>query len=345
MSLKVNEGSSSRKRAKISDVARLAGVSSTTASLVLNGKANELRIAEATLQRVLNAAEELNYTPNMVQKSMRRGHTQLVSFYSAFRAREGNDLYMDRLSTAIQLAAGNAGYNVLFHCNYRQDARETFHFLNGGWADGLILFAPRDNDPLLPYLRNAGMPTVLLNGRDPEKIVHSVKDDVASGMYQVAEALVQRGHRRIAAFLLDDDYHRDSIDRTRLLRKSLLERGIEMPDQFVVRAADPLEDRLKEVMELPQPPTAIFAWHDRMAYGLLDAADRLGIKVPEELAVVGYDGIRWPFSTRHIVATVKVNLQEEMQTAIRVLDDAIHGRLQKLVEVEFPVTFDPGTTL
>ena len=341
----MSENPNLRKRAKIADVAKRAGVSATTASLVLNGRAAELRIAEATFQRVLEAAEELNYTPNMLQRSMRRGTTQLVSFYSAFRSREGNDLYMDRLSTAVQIAAGRVGYNVLFHCNFRQDARETFHFLNGGWADGLILFAPRDDDPLLPYLRNAGMPTVLLNGRDPDHLIHSVKDDVASGMRQIADELVDLDHKRVAAFLLDDDYHRDSQDRLQLLRSCLESRGVEMSDELVVRAADPLEDRLRETMALKDPPTAIFCWHDRMAYGLLEAADLLKIRVPDELSVIGYDGLRWPSSTHHTSASVKVHLQDEMHEAMRILDDAIHGRLDKVLELAFPVTFDPGTTV
>ena len=154
----------SQSRTTLIQVAERAGVSPTTASLVLCGKASKHRISEETLDRVQRAAQELDYAPNLLVRSMQRGRTHILSFFNGFRYRDTNDLYMDQLSAAIERAAGKRGYDILVHCDFERTAEETYRFLNGGRADGLIFFAPPEDDPLLPYLLTSRLPTVLING-------------------------------------------------------------------------------------------------------------------------------------------------------------------------------------
>src|SRR5579863_8684747 len=142
-------------RTRLHEVASLAGVSVSTVSLVLAGKADRLRISESTRARVRGAAEDLNYAPNLLTRSLRRGRTHVLSFYSTFRLREESDLYMDTLSSAIERAGGEAGYDILVHCNFGRSPKEIYQFLNGGLADGLILFAPQPDDPLLALLHKS----------------------------------------------------------------------------------------------------------------------------------------------------------------------------------------------
>lgn len=187
-------------RATLQEVAALASVSATTVSLVLAGKAGHRRISEATHLRVKRAAEELNYAPNLLTRSLRRGRTHIFSFFSTFRNREADDMYMDKMVSAVESAGGQAGYDVLVHCNFKRTPKEIYQFLNGGIAEGLLLFAPRPDDPLLPLLRNTSLPVVIINGRDPEQHYPSVAEDIEQGMQLIADELVRLGHTQIGIF-------------------------------------------------------------------------------------------------------------------------------------------------
>jgi DNA-binding LacI/PurR family transcriptional regulator len=333
------------ERTTLHEVATLAGVSISTVSLVLAGKAGHRRISEDTRTRVKKAAEELNYAPNLLTRSLRRGRTHILSFYSAFRNREEADVYMDAMSSAIEMAGGEAGYDILVHCNFNRSPKEIYQFLNGGLSDGLILFAPQENDPLLAMLHKSALPVVLLNGRDPARIFPSVSDEVEDGMRQVAEALVEQGHRRVAILTDIAGLARDCHRRVSLLRKYLRLNGVGVPDRWVCPSGENATAVVSALMAESEPPTAIFCWHDRLAYGLLATCDSLGVQVPEQLSVVGYDGLHWPSTTRHYAASVTVNLPTLARMAVRLLDDYINGYEGPLREECVPVSFMAGTSL
>jgi len=336
--------SSKRNRATLSDIAALTGVSPTTVSLVLSGNGEKLRIAPETLERVKKAANELSYTPNLVYRSIRKGRTQIISFYSAFRHRDVSDSYMEKFATAVEYAAGQAGYDILAHCNYQRKPKQIFEFLNGGWADGLLLFAPLPSDPLLPLLRSSNLPTVLINARDEAKQISSVKDDVDAGMKLLAESLVQKGHSRIAVAIEEGETVRDAPERFGLLKKHLAPHGIEIPPEFVLPFDPRLPEALLRLMEKPNGPTAIFAWRDFIAYFILENLEAKGICFPDDLSVIGYDGVHWPSKSSHIAASVKVDLYDLAAKSIELLDSVIAGKHENLLELTLPVSFEHGTT-
>lgn len=186
-------------RPTLSDIAALAGVSVSTASLVLSDKAKQRRLSDDVIERVRKVAAELDYSPNLLVQSLQQGRTHTISFFNGFRQRSQDDLYMDRLSTAIEQAGGRLGYDILVFCVFKRTAEETYRHLNGGRCDGMIFFAAEEKDPLLPFLRSSRLPVVLVNSIDSAGALSSVRDDVRSGMSQVADRLVALGHRRIAA--------------------------------------------------------------------------------------------------------------------------------------------------
>jgi LacI family transcriptional regulator len=336
---------SGKSRPTLSEVAVRAGVSTATASLVLGGKAVQHRISEDTHQRVRQAAEDLDYVPNLLVRSMQRGRTHIISFFNAFRERTANDLYMDLLSTAIEQAAGHHGYDVLVHCDFSRTPKETYHFLNGGHADGLILFAPSPTDPLLPLLRASHLPVVLLNAQDTEGVMPSVTDDVQAGMQLVADTLLSQGHRRIAALTAENDNPADAQKRVSLLRANLNQAGVPLPDHRIVSASGPMLLLLDRLMSVPEPPTAIFCWRDRLAYYLLEACETQGIAVPEQLSIIGYDGIPWHAATRHTATSIQVDLWALAEAAVNLLDRSINGQEESVVQLSLPVNLMPGTTL
>jgi LacI family transcriptional regulator len=336
---------SGKSRPTLTAVAARAGVSPATASLVLGGKAVQHRISEETYQRVQKAAEELDYVPNLLVRSLQQKRTHIVSFFNAFRQRSANDLYMDRLSTAIEQAAGQHGYDVLVHCDFSRSPKETYHFLNGGHADGLLLFAPSHADPLLPLLRASQLPVALLNARDAEGVLPSVTDDAQTGMQLVAETLLSLGHRRIAALTAENDAYTDAQKRVALLRANLNQAGVPLPEDRIVPASGSMQKLLHALMRAPEPPTAIFCWRDRLAYYLLEACEAEGIAVPEQLSIIGYDGILWPAATRHTVASIQVDLWALAEAAVNLLDRSISGQTESVLQLSLPVTLLPGTTL
>lgn len=334
-----------RLRTTLDEVARRAGVSRTTASLVLSGKAGNHRISEQTRQRVKEAAQELDYSPNLLVRSLQRGRTQVLSFFNAFRLRTVNDLYMDRLSTAIERAAGKLGYDVLVHCDFSRPPEETYRFLNGGRADGVLLFAPLPDDPLLPLLRRSRLPVVLINARDEAGILPSVRDDMESGMKQVAQTLVSLGHRRVCAIIEEGSDFRDAVPRVRLLQKYLRELGVDLPEHRIASYWSEPHGVLAHLMSQPEPPTAVFCWRDWLAYRILEDCDQLGIEVPAQLSVIGYDGLHWPATTRHIAASVHVDLDALAEAAVNLLHRYITGEQETYADVTIPVQIQQGTTL
>ena len=338
------ESLGNRTRSTLTDVAELAAVSATTVSLVLSGKATQRRIAESTHKRVLEAATKLGYTPNLLQRSLRRGRTQVISFYNAYRNREWSDQYMDRLSAGVEHAGGSYGYDVLVHCNFKRSTWETYQFLNGGFADGLILFGPSQDEPLLPLLRESSLPTVLVGVHFPEAGLSTVRDDEATGMRLTAQALVDRGHRRIAAVVEEVGGVLDPTGRLQRLDQELSSLGVRLAREQVVLWNGSASETFAKVLGLPERPTALFVWHDRAAYRILEACEDAGIRVPEDLSVVGYDGLVWPSTTKHVLASTSVALDAVGRAAVGILDRLITAESGPLSET-ISVSFDTGTTL
>lgn len=331
-------------RATLQEVAERAGVSPTTASLVLNGKAASRRISLAARERVSSAARALNYAPNLLVRSLRQGRTHILSFYNAVRERQANDLYVERLGSAIEVAGGECGYDILVHCNYERSPKETYEFLNGGLADGVLLFCARSDDPLLPLLRNSSLPVVLIGSRDPERMFPSVADNAAAGMKMAADAILAAGHRRIAVFTSSLDRLFDPSLRTDLLCSNLAAAGVTIRPEFIKDEMAGISKGLEDLLTDPNPPTALFCWHDYLAYELLKVCEAKGIRVPADLSVIGYDGLIWPDRSPHVVTSIHVDLADLGRKAVELLADSIHSG-GNCREDEPSLTFLPGTTL
>lgn len=333
-------------RPTLQAVAAKAGVSITTVSLVLAGKASSRGISEKTDLRVRQAADDLGFAPNLLMRSLRKGRTHILSFYSAYRNRDQRDLYMEKLAFGVETAGGLVGYDVLVHCNFSRSVKETYEFLNGGFADGILLFAPRADDPLLAMLRRSQLPIVIMNGRDAVAPYSSVADDLEQGMQIVADKIVEYGHKNVAILTSNSPSSRDADLRARLLRTKLAAYGIPVPDEKVLPAGDDIcADVCRKLRSMPDPPTLVFCWHDRLAYLFLSACEEQGVRVPEDLSVIGYDGLAWPSRTSHVVSSVRVDLDSLALAAVRLLDEAVLDPSSVDTHLIQPVSFLQGTSL
>lgn len=332
-----------KNRTTLSDVARQAGVSTATASLVLGGKAEKLRISDETLQRVQRIADELDYTPNLLVRSLQRGRTNILAFLNGFRnTRQLDDLYQSQLLVAIEAAAGRVGCNLLTYCHFKESSEEMYQDLNGGHADGAMIFAPVYEDPLLPLLRTSRLPTVLINTHDEEGKLASVEDDVASGMRLVAQEFLRLGHRKIAVLAEPTTGHRDMNVRLDFLQQFLGEAGVTIPERWIVPYTP---SNCQALLSASDRPTAIFCWRDRLAYFLLEICERMGVSVPEELSVIGYDGLVWPSQTRHMAVSVQVDLEALGERAVQLLNERINNGDMPATREVLPVVLQSGTTV
>ncbi len=336
-------------RATLSEIAKSAGVSVSTASLVLSDKAKERRISDAVILRVQTAAKTMDYAPNLLVQSMQRGQTHVLSFFNGFRNRNQNDLYMDRLSTAIEQAAGRRGYDILIYCDFRRSDQETYRNLNGGRCDGLLFFAPQSTDQLLPYLRASRLPVVLVNRFDPEHILSSVHPDPHGGIEEIAGHLVTLGHTRFAAIANIPGGNPAAAERIAQLQAFLGTHRLTIPERWIRPTLDhrPTDaaEALRFLMAEPEPPTALFCWHDRVGYQILEQCDLQGVLVPQQLSLFGYDGLHWPAATRHTLASVTTDLEGLAEAAVDLLDSLIQDHRTGPSEQVMPVSSKFGTTL
>ena len=334
------------RRPALKQIAHAAGVSVSTASLVLAGKAAERRISPEAERRVRQAAEEHDYAPNLLVRSLQQGRTGVLSLFNAYGHRYRGDLYTDRLSTAIECAAGERGYDILVHCDFSRSAEETYRILNGGRADGLLFYGPSDDHPLLPLLRGSRLPAVMVGREDPENALSSVRPDMPVGAALAADAVADLGHRRIACL---GGPWADARPRIAAFRARLRERGVQVSDEWVLGAsgaeAPSWEKLLRALLEQPDPPTALFCWHDRLGYRVLEVCEALGVRVPEQLSLISYDGLHWPSTSRHVLDSIDTDFEELAASAVRLLDQLLRGEVTAPDARVFPVRLAPGTTL
>jgi LacI family transcriptional regulator len=274
--------------ATISEVARYAGVGVATVSRVLNGSP---AVREQTRRRVLDAIAALGYAPNPAARALSTGRTLSIGVVAPFFTRPS---VMQRLRGISHVLAG-AGYQlVLFDVERPGQDWESFRTLPGA-LDGLLSISLCPPEADLARFAAAGVPVVLVD--HPDHRLPAVYTDDVEGGRLATEHLLALGHRRIA-FLGDVEHDRHGFAPSALRRsgyeKALAAAGYGVDPQLVRRTPHGREstaDLTHELLASPRPPTAIFAASDTQAIRVLEAAEALGVDVPGDLSVVGYDDI------------------------------------------------------
>jgi len=284
----------SRKPVTIHDVAKRAGVSAGTVSRSVAGRAG---VNQATRQRVLAAVEELRYTPNLAAQRLSTGkHLSIAVIVPFFTSAPVSA----RLNGAVGVLA-NSPYDLIIHSIQTPEQRESCFELipHRRQADGVLIISvsPRD-DREVASLRRAEVPVVLIDSDHPSvtSLPRVVMDDIAGGR-SATEYLLELGHRRIGFVgdRTDNLFHFIwSRDRRRGYRQALQTAGVE-PAPGYSGEGEPTRAGARAVaramLSAPDRPTAIVAANDTRAIGVLEAARELGLRVPEDVSVIGYDDI------------------------------------------------------
>lgn len=273
-----------RRPATIVDVAREAGVSFKTVSRVLNGEPN---VREPTRARVMEAVKALGYRANPYARNLRASQSRLIAVYYSNPSRN----YTSEIQLGVLERCNAEGFNAIFE--QVSGGADTLVSLRGEpELAGVILVPPLTEDiALLRRLAETGIPFVRLSPSEAAGEAGHVSMDDELAAREMADYLLSLGHRRIG-FIAGPPEHLQARLREAGFRSALQKHGLEPDPALMVEGNFHFESgrrAAETLLSLPEPPTAIFASNDDMAAGVLAAAYRKGLRVPQDLSVTGFD--------------------------------------------------------
>lgn len=283
----------------IHDVAKHAGVGSITVSRVIN---NSGYISPETRERVQKAITDLGYVPNTLARSLRSRRTNTVALIIT----DITNPFFTTLARGVEDAANEAGYTVIF-CNTDESAAKEEKYLNvllQKQVDGLLLVPAQCSVNTIRQIMKHGTPVVVLDRRIPEVDVDTVRCDALDGAYQLTRYLISLGHRQIAVMSGAVGIS-TADDRVTGYRMALEEAGITVAEDYLFRGDFTPESgysMTRQALKLPLRPTALIAANNFITIGAMKALQEVGLDVPEDIALVGFDDlppalVTFPFFT------------------------------------------------
>ncbi|MFZ6026655.1 MAG: LacI family DNA-binding transcriptional regulator [Chloroflexota bacterium] len=275
------------------DVARTANVSQSTVSRILSHTPSKVPISEETRQKVLAAAKELNYHPNQYARSLRGKKNHMLGVLIA----DITNPFYHPLVRAVQDIAFQHRYDVMI-ANSDHTREKELLFCES------IVRRPVDGVIMVPYhltdedLGNLSARTGTLIGAIGNHIQHPDVDvaygDDTKASYEAIRWLIERrGHQRIAMICASHQFP-VIVRRYGAFRRAMADAGLPVPENFVIETDWSVESgsqAIQSLLKLPQPPTAVFAANDTIAMGALKGAEEMGRKVPDDVAIIGFDDI------------------------------------------------------
>ncbi len=314
-------------RARIADVAREAGVSKTAVSFAFN---QPDRLAPQTAARIREVADHLGYRPHPVARMLSQRHTTMLGVLTpqALSVTFSNPFF-GAFNEGVALAAEEAGYGLCFISPLHGSLA-----LGMGRAsvDGVVAIGLSDRHHEVEQIRRAGVPIVLVDSNALPEHGSVVVDDLG-GAIAAAEHLLGLGHRDVAVFGVEPpvpgELGEDGVTARRLqgYRQAFAGAGLAIPDERVIMGPATVDGgiaALEAILEAPVTrPTAILAMSDAMAIGAISAARRHGLRVPDDLSVVGFDDIDLASHTDPPLTTVHQPIRQTGEEAVRLLRSVI----------------------
>ncbi len=323
-----------KKVPTIFDVADLSGVSISTVSRVINIPE---KVNINTRQRVYDAIDKLGYVPQAEARARALRLTGRIGVITPFFTAPS---FVQRLR-GIAASLSKENFDLVIYTvdsNNRLQSYLSSLPLTGN-LDGLVIMSLPVAENDVNRLIDHNLPTVLIEF--PHPLLNSVEINDVEGGRLATEYLLQKGHKRIA-FLGDTDLPEYSIHpvslRLKGFRKALRDANLEIPEEFVRLAPyDQEQARIiaKELLDMPNPPTAVFAATDFQALGVIKAARQFGIRIPEQLAVIGFDDL--DMADYEDLTTVRQHLDESGRIAIEILLAHIADNSRPVQHITLPV--------
>jgi DNA-binding LacI/PurR family transcriptional regulator len=338
----IGNGRGVERGVTLRDVAEQVSVSPFTVSVVLNGSKSNTRVSEATRERIVKAARDLGYQPNSLARALKRRSTNILGLYFGYGHLEPHDPFHAEVLTGLQRGCEACNKDLMIHYSFhRYSVDEVFGELVGGKIDGLVIIAG-PNDPLVERVRGSHLAVVAMT--DAIDGIPSVVADDPAGSRAIAEHLHKKGHKTVLYRACPGES--DSASRR---QKAFEQRATELGMKTITgRTTDwkgLVEDHESVLLAKREELgiTAAVCWGDPSAHALLAYCKTNGIKVPTDLAIVGFNGIESPVEPAHVLTTVRAYWSNVAQTAVHQLVNCLERREVPSLTV-LPVEFFEGDT-
>ena len=330
---------SAQRPVTLREVAEAAGVSSSAASVVLNGARSGTRVSNSTQRAVMEVATRMGYHPHKLAQSLATGRTGRIGFYSGRSRLDCRNPFFAEILAGVFDGAEGFGLDTVVHTSGHDRAR-IVDLVRSHALDGLVLHA-NPGDPIIPLLGDLLVPAVAVG--DPIDSLPSVVVDDREGGALLAQHLGSTGHRAVLV-KQSSDPPRSAIARIASFRETCERLGI------VTIAGDEADgggnltaEDLRALNEGAERATAIMSWSDATAQMMCRSLEDVGLAIPGQVAVVGFDGFVQRFAPRYDLTTIRAPWHAVGQEAVRHLDTLIAGETVPLLTV-FPVSFHHGDT-
>ncbi len=302
----------------LEQVAKLAGVSRSTVSRVIN---NHPHVRPEVRERVWRVIREIGYQPNAAARSLATRRTQIIGIIIPETVTKlFTDPFFPLLLRGATEACNAREYQLMLSLfTARVDREELYRrILRGRYLDGVIIASASISDPLIPSLLRDGIPFVSV-GRYPDERVSYVDVDNVGGARMAVEHLIRLGHRRIATITgpLDMLVSRDRLEG---YRQALEANGIPVDESLIIESDFTEAGGMLSMQRLlPASPTAVFVASDMMAIGAMRALRQAGLRVPDDVAIVGFDDIPLASSIEPPLTTIRQPIERLGTIAVEVL--------------------------
>ena len=315
----------------LKDLARECGVSVATVSKALNGQHD---ISDATRARVREAAERLGYVPNMAARSMKTNRTYNLGVLFVDERQSGlSHEYFSAVLDSFKVRVERLGYDITFiNSNKKHKKSKTYleHCRYRG-LDGVMIACIDFYNPEVRELVESDIPVVTIDFEFPQCL--SVISDNAVGMRQLVEYIISMGHKKIA-YITGDSTSVVTDIRIKGLKDTMEEHGIEMPEEWILpseyRNLKKAAEYTRELLKREDKPTCIIYSDDYSAVGGIAAIESMGLKIPEDISVAGYDDIFIASQLQPRLTTVRQDTERIGMKAAEQLIKLIEGHKTKL---------------
>jgi DNA-binding LacI/PurR family transcriptional regulator len=322
------ESPKTKRKVTMRDVARAANVSQSTVSRILNPSStkSDVTISKETKEKVLAVVKELGYQPNQYARSLRGQKNHVIGMLIA----DISNPFYHPMVRAVQDVASHYHYSVMIaNSDHLREKEMLFcEALLRRPVDGAVLIPYHlTDDDLQNLISQTGMAISAVGNHIQHPEVDVVYADDTKASYEAVRWLIeQRGHQRIAMICANQEF--PVIKRRQgAFRQAMADAGLPVPPEYVIEgdwSAESGRQAISTLLGLPTPPTAVFASNDTIAIGALDAAEKMNYRVPEDIAIIGFDDIPAASWVRPQLSTV-AQYPGEMGT---LLANALFERIQ-----------------
>ncbi len=327
--------SSPKKRYTIKDIAQRSRVSISTVSLVLNGNP---RISAATRDRVHKTIQQLGYQPNRMARTLAWRRTRTLAVLMPQLKHGFADVYFGEIVSGIYDKACKLGFKILLEVARPEfvETKEYLQLFDQKFVDGILFIGSNSRHRFVEDFADGTRPMLMVNNYSKEFDLNYVVSNYRYGAWQAAQHLIKLGHRRIGFITGGQHEIQTSQDIFESFQEVLTEQNIGLDPELVVDGWLTEEGGMKATEQLlRQSPelTAIFALNDKMALGAIKKLNEHSLRVPQDIAVVGFDDIPLASFSIPSLTTVHQPLYEIGKRSCERLIELIHDKAERVQEV------------